>query len=523
MKQVCPVCKTTKFRRSTDSGLVCKYGHKLLGIQKEEGEEFTFSGRARKKVKTVREKFTLTASQQKSYEMQMIQYILQVMGRTFTQDLGFSVEVEATLRELWLLYITNSRFELSEAYMFEANEKRQDKEPKKAEDVSGLEAAGLLNDLETMGLFCDSDDEQMEDDDHNMNGEADYGGRKWPSMGAQDALAFIYLTFVYLRYPIMTNDIIMWCKTARLPYLQMQRRIPDHILGGLPLHVTDRMGRLPSAKGLKRRSYMLAKCFYANCNLEMPEYNIPLYFDRFCAHYFLPVEGYFYAYYLYKKYLRHRKSGVKPSITYSFLHQLSHPSILLACVISATKFLYSVDGSKEDLHKASRYNILVSKEAWLNKIRVNLKLWKSRLDSTNKLDFVIEMLKERSKATYLTTQPRHRYVALSNLLNTRIIEYLQHRPHMLGIFMDPPEVLNMNVDHEERPLLEEGDFYYMKQTHRPEDYCDLLKLAAFIGGDFTRKEVEIALKQLEKRTGKIEIYVKRIMNKDIYKKRYGLL
>lgn len=62
-----------------------------------------------------------------------------------------------------------------------------------------------------------------------------------------------------------------------------------------------------------------------------------------------------------------------------------------------------------DLHKASRYNILVSKEAWLNKIRVNLKLWKSRLDSTNKLDFVIEMLKERSKATYLTTQPRHRY------------------------------------------------------------------------------------------------------------------
>src|SRR6478735_3567293 len=161
MKQVCPVCKTTKFRRSTDSGLVCKYGHKLLGIQKEEGEEFTFSGRTRKKVKTVKDNFTLTASQQKSFEMQMIQYISQVMGRTFTQDLGFSVEVEATLRELWLLYITNSRFELSEAYMFEANEKRQDKEPKKAEDVSGLEAAGLLDDMETMGLFCDSDDEQI--------------------------------------------------------------------------------------------------------------------------------------------------------------------------------------------------------------------------------------------------------------------------------------------------------------------------------------------------------------------------
>lgn len=358
-KRICPTCKTTKFRKSTDSGLVCKYGHKVLGIQLETTEDDGFAGGRglrRKTVSKVKESKQLSPAQQKSEFMLITQYALQVFSRCMVQDLNFPPELEPTVRELWLLYLSDAKKEISEAYMFEAFEKEaQDKTKLKKDEFDlKLEQEELaLDDTSDNSSSSDNDDEEEEEDQRRSDKvvikKSNKARRdpktqrytsernKWIPLEYTHTLCFIYLACVYLQYPILPNDLIRWCKTSQIPYLSIQQSIPEEKLGLLSLHLTNTMTYVPTVDIIVVHSYKLARCFLVNCNLQFPDFNIPLYLDRFCAQFFLPVEGYFYANMLFQN-----RTRVRSCITSREYQSAQPTTILMACVIATVKIMYGI-------------------------------------------------------------------------------------------------------------------------------------------------------------------------------------
>ncbi|KAI9256712.1 hypothetical protein BY458DRAFT_492539 [Sporodiniella umbellata] len=532
MKKVCLVCQTTSFRRSADSGLVCKYGHKVLGIQQEQGDEDTVGYGVRKKVKKLQENTALTPAQHKSYEIQIMQFALQVMARTLLEDFGFPPEFETTLREFWILYLSESKYEMAEAYRFEAEEKKPRFNSCQEEDMEGLD------------LFSDPEASEEEDLTEESKEKSHFPGAHWPVLNYSHTLAFIYITCIYLRYPVLPNDILTWCKTTKLPYLTISSRIPKDILGSMKLYRLERMNRLPTLYRLKWSSYRIAHVFHIKCGLEIPNYNVPLYLDRFCSYYFLPgnslfitflkaqpllVEGYLIATHIYEQLLQLGSQGLLhiPRFNLGQHKEYKHPSIpsiALACVIATAKILYSVDGSEADLEKASPFNKYLSKEEWLKKIHVNKKLWASRIESTETVDFMIDLLKERSTADVISIEPKRQLGALASMVSSREPEETKERPHILGPFMQPPEVLDATLDRKKRQLFDEPLFYYYrKDGFRPKDYTSLLKLASYIDGDIY--QVEEAMKLVDDVVTRLfcdETFKYTKASQKLYEERYGL-
>lgn len=356
VKRVCPTCKTTKFRQTSDSGLVCKYGHKMLGIQAEQAEDDGFAG-GRGTRRRVIPKITDTMQgsnpiQQKSDFLLVIQYTLQVISRCMVQELNFPPELETTIRELWLLYLSDSKKEIAEAYMFEAHEKEAVDKIKGSDSQMKREIYEKLE-QEEMGLdeFSSSDEsssEEEEDEDgfrqrkssSNKIQQVGTSRIKWPPLRYSNVLVFIYLACIYLNYPILPNDLVRWSRIGQIPFLNMQERIPEQLLGSLSMFLSNSMTHTPSTDQVAREAYQLARCFSTNCKLEFPEYNIPLYLDRFCAQFFLPVEGYYYANYIFSTYRQDRYLNL--SIVHRSYQSISATTFLMSCVLSAVKFIYGV-------------------------------------------------------------------------------------------------------------------------------------------------------------------------------------
>ncbi|CEG78014.1 hypothetical protein RMATCC62417_12678 [Rhizopus microsporus] len=504
MKRVCPICQTTKFRRSGDTGLVCKYGHKVLGVQREEAEDDFYGGggRTRKRIRTVEETKDLTATQVASYEYLIIQFALQVITRSMVEDLDFSPEIEATVREFWLLYISKSQFEMEGAYEIEDHERREQEKNKSNLSDFGL-STEEVHTLEALDIFDDTDDS---DDDHY---EAKDGNdpsvnpifrqpRPWPKARYTDVIVFIYLACIYLRYPILLNDLILMCKTGRLPYLHMQKLVPDDLLSSLSLHVTEKMTYVPTLDRLRKRVYRYARCFFIHCNLELPDVNIPLYLDRFCSYYFLPVEGYYHALFLFQKYREKHLQTL--SISRRSCHnKIDFTTLLIASVIATTKLMYSIDGSKKDLDKASEFDIYTSKQAWLKKIRNNIKLWQARLDKLDTMNLIIEKLKERSRAYSLSVRDSDKPAMILGLLKNHGHHYFDWDSKKTDPFMDPLKHFYPSNGTEEKELLKLGSFYYRKTKHiRVSDYSDLIKLASLITGEPLPANIETALRRMDR-------------------------
>lgn len=286
-KRVCSICKTTKFR-STDDGLVCRYGHKVMGVQVEASEEFGyFGGRERKRVRTEVDSFVrIPRAKRKSDQMRVIQFSLQVISRCLVEDLQFPEELEPVVRELWLLFLGHSNQELYEGYIFEANEKSSNElAVRKQETLTQLE-------MEERDLTPSSDSEAEVDSENDVVTVSEVEKKdktkyKWPSLAYGDVLVFIYLACTYLKYPILLNDLIRWSRDGSIPYLDIQARLPTSVLS-LDRHFSFSMSSTPVCSSLSGRAYKYYVAFTNNCSVNFPSPNIPLYLDRFCSQFYLP-------------------------------------------------------------------------------------------------------------------------------------------------------------------------------------------------------------------------------------------
>ena len=53
--QPCEQCGTTRYRETPEGGMVCKYGHLLVGWRQEEADDYVWMGRSQKKAPVLKE------------------------------------------------------------------------------------------------------------------------------------------------------------------------------------------------------------------------------------------------------------------------------------------------------------------------------------------------------------------------------------------------------------------------------------------------------------------------------------
>ncbi|CEP09491.1 hypothetical protein [Parasitella parasitica] len=491
MKRVCPTCKTRKFKKSSDGGLVCKYGHKLLGVQIEQQEDDfgDARGRQRKRIRTLENDIeTASPHKQRSDFLLLFQYTLQVLTRCMVQKLNFPPEIEPVVRELWILYLADSKQEIADAYVFEANEKEAQKQKLEKEDM----------DLENVEDYSSSDDSD-EDGEGQEAGEARQRKgtfrARWPTLSYQQSLVFIYLGCIYLNYPVLPNDLIRWSTTGQIPYLNMQRKIPVDILGSFALRVTNPMGTAPSIAHLQRNIPDFIDGFTKNCNVVFPDLNIPLYLDRLCCQFFLSVEGCYYANYIFEVQRQSRYIDISP---HQNLHKTNVLTVLTACVVAAIKLIYGVDGSENSV--VSQFDTSTTKEAWFNQISNNLARWKSMEDDRKSLSSMIQHLRDTSVAVNATAHERDKHNMLLNVLNREPVR-INHSKETVqtDIFLNTSDlaIQSSSSEDDEKPLIKQGEFYYSrKSSFAPKNYANIIYLASMILGEST-DVIEYAMKVVD--------------------------
>ncbi|KAI8085412.1 hypothetical protein BDF21DRAFT_336454 [Thamnidium elegans] len=502
-QRVCPTCHTKKFRKSTDAGLVCKYGHKLLGVQQEEGEEaFSVAKGSRRKIvrETHGDNTESNPAQQRSDFLLVVQFGLQVISRSMVQDLNFPPELEPTVRELWLLYVADSKKEVIDSYMFEAFEKEANDKMRGSNTRNDI---GIFEEEEKLLESFRDDDEDYDSDSEN-EGSAPRGRPvrlKWQPLKFYHILVFIYYACMYLRYPILPNDLVRWCRSGDIPYLKIQERIPSQLLSSLSLVLSHSMNNIPSPAQIRKAEYSMARCFEINCNLELPDINVPLYMDRFCAQFFLPVEGYYFAQCIWNMFRSARVLNLKDS---RMATKIPATVFLMACVLTAVKFMYAIgDTSRDTLSSVSEFDKNITKENYMKKIKQNIEEWKKVYQQQEDLGNIIQNLKDTSIANKLTLLLRQK-----NLVMLRALESIHQRSgnyskrsSSSNLFMDTTvwDKTDYNVAQTEATVIELGSHYFVKRTAiSPKDYLDILELATLVSGELSNSTLEVALQKVER-------------------------
>ncbi|KAI7905237.1 uncharacterized protein BX663DRAFT_469103 [Cokeromyces recurvatus] len=517
VKRICPICKTKKFKKTSEAGLVCKYGHQVLGFQEEHGEETAqVVSRRRKKVRTIMENdinSKRSPAQQRSDFIRIFQFALQVLTRSIIQDLGFPSQLENIVRELWILYLSGSKRTIEEAYIFEANEKegmmrdastrRTKLDEKIKEEEKELEQ---VDDEDSSNEESD-EDVKKENEHHSFQNlrarrlfEKEAVPVKWPTLKYSMTLSIIYLACLQLNYPVLLNDLLRWAKTGQIPYLEIQNYIPGDLLSLLSLQISNSMTRIPAHMNVIVQTQKIMKCYHHYCKIEFVPLNAPLYLSRFCSQFFLTVEGYFYAKLIFKSYLKKHKVNFSNPIHSQWR---SHPTtVLMACVIVAAKFIYGVGhGSSDNLH-VSKYNVDMTKEKWLELIHKNLTQLKNYKEKRQNLDYIIEALRNRSIASRMNSSVTNKQTIALSVLNRNNPEINHVRRQSISI-VEPILEPFVNEDWADDSstsfnTIDEGQVYYVhKHGFRPQDYVDLIALASEILGEKVNPAIEDIVETIE--------------------------
>ncbi|KAG2211213.1 hypothetical protein INT47_006332 [Mucor saturninus] len=509
-KRICPVCQTNKFRKSADSGLVCKYGHKVLGVQQEQAEDDRMGhiGSRRKTIpKAVKFSLESSPAQQRSDFVLVVQDTLQVLSKCLVHDFNFPPELEATLRELWLLYLSDTKTQLAEAYLFEALEKDTVDTQKDAQK-------DILEKFEEVLVeeFRDDDDSEEDDIEFERIGSS---RSKWPKLNFASTLVFIYLACIYLNYPILPNDLIRWCRSGDLPFLAMQDHIPPETLASFSLYYTNQMRHVPSPTSIKNRAFIFSRCYQSNCKLVFPDFNIPLYLDRFCGQYFLSPDEFFMAQYIFDSYRSRNFMG--QSVQNRRHYQIPVTTFLMASVVATVKIVYAIGDNRPAFDKT------LSKEAYLKLIKENVKRWKKLYKEQDELDNVIHYIQKTSVASRIGAPVRDKNVVVLNSMDKTMNGRATSHQTMDTPFMDPMILKTEEKKEEQTDETNEiglGQVYYRQMSGAgTPDYLDVLELATLVTGEIIGDDMKNAIHKID--VDIIRHNPNNTINRDVYAKLLG--
>ncbi|KAL0098185.1 hypothetical protein J3Q64DRAFT_1091975 [Phycomyces blakesleeanus] len=409
--RVCSVCGTKRFQLTEDGGMTCRYGHQVLGWQEECDEEFGQVGYQRKKaatgVKAHHGKSRVYGTELRSVHYRIFQHSLQKLALTFVHDLGFPIEFEYVVRELWLLYANDSKLYLTD----EINLVNVDESKRKL-------MAAIQDDINCISDKEDSDEneddyDKADDDDNDSDGSnIDINSKKdrhsyeqkekelkrkrtflakeqlkgvkrtkdivWPELRFRHMLCFCYLACVWLRWPVLMSDITRWCETMRLPYMFIFRELPDEIISLVDVNkLKMSMLVVPTVTCLSKDVFRFGSLFNLRCKLTFPLVNTPLLIYRLSNQFCLPVEMYFVAIHISEKLgFDGRINGLIEEYARPRRAQGSGDMLAVISVLITIKLTYGLDDDKRDV-LLPRNNIvpLMPKNTWVKLIKEKAKIW----------------------------------------------------------------------------------------------------------------------------------------------------
>ncbi|KAI8076806.1 uncharacterized protein BX664DRAFT_362731 [Halteromyces radiatus] len=489
-KHPCPICGTVKYKKAAEGYYVCKYGHQMVGYQEEAGDDDAIIGvqmSARKKAVTTEQKESrLYGAELQDAVKRIHQYVLQVMSRAFVEQLSFPAEFEYVARELWLLYVNDSKVTLVDAYV-----------------KNGPTEQRPMNDnpdtlLEASDTDDDDDDNDTNNNDNDDNGHStQYNKTKetksvqWPPLFFRHALVFCYITCVYLGWPVMLNDIHRWCTTMRLPYLHILKEFPEASLRLVDLRYLTSMLQFPRLEDLERDTVKFTSAFVHRCGLELPKFNTSLLIHRFCTQLYLPVEFYFCAQTMYERYPYQHWSQTKDDGHVNEGYQV------MVVILMLIKAAYGLDDQNRDCeYDNSDLAPPLPKGIWMEHIRANAERWEDiyrhkLIDSPDvDLDILVNYLK------HSVTGERHEQKEKKSIVRRHILKMqedlnLTHRLETYDDFLADIPRLSSTMDHSQHKKVIGNDYILHPKRYKAEgkflyseEYELVLRLASrMIGCD----------------------------------------
>lgn len=110
----------------------------------------------------------------------------------------------------------------------------------------------------------------------------------WPDLRLEDIIVFCYLTCLWMKIPVLSNDIHRWCFSYQLPYLKIMDGLPDDFVKRLDASMMSMFTTIPSHSKVVSRIRSYRRAFARHCKLLFPKANVPILIHRFLAQFYIP-------------------------------------------------------------------------------------------------------------------------------------------------------------------------------------------------------------------------------------------
>lgn len=145
--------------------------------------------------------------------------------------------------------------------------------------------------------FGFSNDEDTSDETSNSSSDKGKDEKKikrkpfttdWPNLRLEDIVVFCYLTCLWMKIPVISNDIHRWCFSYQLPYMKIMEGLPDDFVKRLDSAMTSMFTTIPCHSKVASRINSYKRAFTHHCNIQFPKANVPLLIHRFLTQFHLP-------------------------------------------------------------------------------------------------------------------------------------------------------------------------------------------------------------------------------------------
>lgn len=165
------------------------------------------------------------------------------------------------------------------------------------DDNTKQHASSLKKDTTLEEEFGFSNDEDTSDESSNSSSDKGKDEKKikrkpfttdWPNLRLEDIVVFCYLTCLWMKIPVLSNDIHRWCFSYQLPYMKIMEGLPDDFVKRLDSAMTSMFTTIPCHSKVVSRINSYKRAFTHHCNIQFPKANVPLLIHRFLTQFHLP-------------------------------------------------------------------------------------------------------------------------------------------------------------------------------------------------------------------------------------------
>ncbi|KAI9344300.1 hypothetical protein BDR26DRAFT_857571 [Obelidium mucronatum] len=349
----CPICRSNRFRRDQGTGLrFCANGHQQRTARQIEvgDDEMIGGGRQRKFRRARRAKKVVFAKGFRGattlFLFEAFQLMLKAQVQAVIDVCGLPPLLEATVRDLWLMYVSKQGIKTSKAMKAKLAADKRKRGSGGARNKTAAAEGPVVNSI----------------------------------LSPSYQLVFLYLGCLQLHLPVLLADVIKWADAGQIPYINALDNLPPEFL----LHVSRnslalklfRKSPVPTMTTLRKRTQALMN-LYQTMGIVFPEINSPLILLRLVKVFKIPPELY-----ICSEIVRMVIGYVEGGSIHSNSNNKARPEILVvAYLIVAMNMCYSMDQHKRHIFISWITN-LPALDSLMDNIK--LQLHKERAQAMNK-------------------------------------------------------------------------------------------------------------------------------------------